>query len=181
MEFSVETNQDRDSVGMDRLRSGFLSRAAIYATVILGAGAALASAAEAKIVPGRSIDRVALGSTGARVQGVLGKPLVSRRFGKETVLSYGKPFLGSLSLIHHQVQGMTTLSKTQRTNQGIGPGSSFAATTAAYPQATCSVGPSGPNSASCVLDSEFNGRATVTNFEFFDTALGVRQVDIDFK
>ncbi len=170
-----------------RFRAGLLARAAIYATAALAAGGALVSTAEArpaklKIVPGHSIGGVKLGERGKQVQHELGKPTSTDQYGKIAVWRYARqPLFGVLSLEHGKVTGVDTYSKRQKTNKGIGPGSSFAATTRKYPGAKCEGSAIGDNAQVCVIDSKIGRRKVETIFLFSDQSKPMQEVDIDFK
>jgi hypothetical protein len=138
----------------------------------LSIGAVASPPAQAKIIVGKGAAGVQLGFTKAQVINVLGKPLRK----EPGFWAYAKPCLCTLDWRHQRVRSIDTLSKTQRTNKGIGPGSSLKATTAAYPEAKC-FHPEvfGETSRKCVVRSP-NGARTV--FAFFEEDLPMRDVEI---
>lgn len=171
-----------DRVGIfDRFGADSLARVAVAVALGFSACALVAPMAGAAIVPGQGVAGVKLGDSEGKVRGRLGKPFAVDHYHGVTVLRYGKPFLGTLSLKHHEVDGILTVSKNQKTDKGVGPGSSYAQTTSAYPEASCSEGTWGPDSSTCVLKSEYKGRAVETDFVFYDVSLPMREVDLAFK
>lgn len=144
------------------------------------AGSGLVPAASANIVIGQSIDGIKLGETQAQVQQQLGPPGYKEP-GNENVWGYPTTFEGRIGFdttLH--VGGMWTLSQKQKTNKGIGPGSSLAKLRKAYPQVKCATGPFGPKSLICTLKSKYEGRVVETTFPLFTRAMGVREVNISF-
>lgn len=143
--------------------------------LVLGGVGALAPAASASIVVGRSIDGVKLGDSQARVRQVLGKPASTAQG-----WDYLKGLEGRVSFdAHGHVRGIWTGSPKQKTSRGIGVGSSLAKLKRAYPHIRCTTGPFGPQSLVCVIRSRLHGRKVETSFPFFTQALGVREVDLD--
>ena len=143
----------------------------------------LASIAQAKIVIGQSVAGVKLGDSQAQVQQQLGTPAYTMPEPKNGI-QWGFPavFMGRVSFdatLH--VRGMWTASKRQKTNKGIGPGSSLAQVRKAYPKIKCMTGPFGPKSLICVLKSKYQGRTVETAFPFFYRTAGAREVDIGFS
>ena len=164
--------------------SNFLAKAAVCATAALAAAGTLASTAEARpaqlrIIPGRSIGGVKLGERAKDVKRELGKPNYVNHVGKTVVWFFSQqPFRGPVALKHGKVDTMGTYSKRQRTNRGIGPGSSYAATTRKYPGAKCDSSPIGPNAEVCVIEGKIGHRKTNTSFIFADTSKPMQEVDM---
>lgn len=150
----------------------------LTSTAILAA----AASAQATIIVGQSIDGVKLGESEAQVISTLGVPTYKMP-GREGESSWGYPktLEGRIGFDKQlQVDGMWTISRHQKTNKGIGPGSSLAQVKKAYPKVKCSTGPFGPKSLICTLKSKLGGRAVETAFPFYTRAMGVREVDIGF-
>lgn len=131
--------------------------------------------AGAEIVVGQGAAGVNLGDSKQQVLSTLGKPFRS----EPTFVIFPKPCLCTVSFKNHKAASIDVLSKSQRTDQGVGPGTSYEKTTAAYPEAHC-YHPSiyGETSRLCVLRSEYKGRSVKTVFAFFEQDLGVRDVEI---
>lgn len=145
------------------------------------AGSGLVPAASATVVIGQSIDGIKLGETQAQVQVQLGPPVYKEEVHGESVWGFPTTFEGRITFdTTLQVKAMWTISKQQKTNKGIGPGSSLAKLRKAYPQVKCATGPFGPKSLFCTLKSKDNGRVVETAFPFYTRALGIREVDINF-
>jgi hypothetical protein len=134
-----------------------------------------AQPAQAQIEVGQGMAGVSLGDSKGKVRAALGKPF--RAVGETWF--FGKPCLCTARFKKAKAASLDTLSKTERTSAGIGPGSSFEETTAAYPEAVC-YHPKvyGPTSEYCVLRSTFKSRNVKTVFAFFEKDLGVRDVEI---
>lgn len=160
---------------------GFARRGALLATLAAVAIPVIAApAAQAKIVVGKSIDGISFGYTEGMVEHALGAPTYKTPEGENSSWGYPKTLEGRIGFDHiGQVTGMWTGSKHQKTNKGIGPGSSLARTRKAYPHAKCSAGPFGPKSAVCVIKSHFPGRTVETTFVFFTRKAPMREVNID--
>jgi hypothetical protein len=145
---------------------------------------AAAPVASANIVVGQSIASVKLGDSQSQVKAVLGSPTLEQPpdYQGNVEWNYAKPpLLGAMSFATNgEMIGFWTSSKQQKTNKGIGPGSSLAQVRRAYPKTKCSVGPFGPKSLICVLKSKYNGRVVETAFPFYTRSMGAREVDIDF-
>jgi hypothetical protein len=137
-----------------------------------GIGTAVASA---EIVVGKGADGIDLGETKSAVISSHGKPFSTR--GKSLV--FGPPCLCTVTLGGSVVRSIDVLSKTQKTDKGIGAGSTYAATTAAYPEARC-FHPNlfGDQSRQCVLRTVDDGRKVKTIFSFFEKTLPLRDVEI---
>lgn len=155
------------------------ARALLFSAVLIGLlMSSYAQAAQAQIEIGRGLGGVSLGDSKGKVRAALGKPL--RTVGESWF--FGKPCLCTASFRKAKVASLDTLSKTERTGEGIGPGSSFAQTTAAYPEVGC-YHPKvyGPTSRLCVLKSSFKGREVKTIFAFFEKDLPMRDVEIRWR
>jgi hypothetical protein len=129
-------------------------------------------------VVGEGVAGVRLGDSKQRVLSTLGKPFRS----EPTFLVFPKPCLCTVDFKDHGVTSIDVLSKSQRTDRGVGPGTSYEKTTAAYPEAHC-YHPSiyGETSRLCVLRSEYKGRSVKTVFAFFEQDLGVRDVEVRWR
>jgi hypothetical protein len=168
-----------DALPTPRVLAAGLSAGALA----LGLMPAGAEAKAAAIVPGQSVDGVTIGESQAQVEKKLGaRPNPNQpSTNGATNLFYPSPFDGSVSLLESKVAGITTYSKHFKTSKGVGVGSSVAAVEKAYPEAKCKVGPTGPGSKECALDSVYVGQATVTTFVIQKQSQGVEEVDIDLK
>ena len=135
------------------------------------------TSAEARIVVGQGAAGVHLGDSKSRVINLLGKPLRS----EPTFLVFEKPCLCSVNFKRAQVSAIDVFSKSQRTSKGIGVGTSYEETTAAYPEANC-YHPAvyGKTSRYCVIKSQYKGRVVKTVFAFFEQDLGVRDIEVRF-
>jgi hypothetical protein len=101
-----------------------------------------AAATEATIYPGVGIGNVKLGMTKAQVERFLGKPdLVNAREGAYT--EYAWSFATwSVGFIHGRAVQVATTLTSQRTPDGVGPGSSWQKLVTSYPHSVCT-----PNSS----------------------------------
>src|SRR6188472_1313049 len=92
---------------------------------------------------------------------------------------FSKPCLCSTTFRSAKVASIDTFSKSERTSEGVGPGSTFEQTTSAYPEANC-YHPKiyGPASQLCIVQSSYKGRAAKTIFAFFEKDLPMRDVEI---
>lgn len=137
-----------------------------------------AQSARAEIQVGQGMAGISLGDSKGKVRAALGKPF--RTVGETWF--FGKPCLCTARFKKAKAASLDTLAKTERTSAGIGPGSSFEETLAAYPEAAC-YHPKvyGPTSQLCVLRSAFKGRNVKTVFAFFEKDLGVRDVEIRWR
>jgi hypothetical protein len=132
-----------------------------------------------RIVLGQSIAGVKLGESEAQVTATLGAPAYKMPEGQNTSWGYPKGLEGRIGFDHSaHVNSMWTLSRHQKTNKGIGPGSSLKQLRKAYPAVKCATGPFGPTSLICVLKSRHGGRTVETTFPFFTRSAGVREVEI---
>jgi hypothetical protein len=95
-----------------------------------------------------------------------------------SVWDYNAP-LTEINFKDGMVKDITDYSKSQRTNKGIGPGSSYGATKAAYPKAKCGEGTFGPQARTCTLYRNFGGYKVQTDFVFYKRSLLMREVDIE--
>jgi hypothetical protein len=154
------------------------------AVIGLLAGSGLVPAASATIVLGQSIAGVKLGESQTQVKAQLGSPTLEQAPDQQGNVewNYAKPpLMGAATFAANgQLIGIWTISKQQKTPQGIGVGSSLAQVRKAYPKAKCSTGPFGPKSLICTLKSKFNGRTVETSFPFFTRSMGAREVGIGF-
>jgi hypothetical protein len=155
-----------------------------WAVISVLAVTALASSASASIVVGQSIAGIKLGASQAQVTAVLGAPTLQQAPDTKGSVEWNyakQPLLGAISFAAGgELDSMWTSSKRQKTNKGVGPGSSLVQVRKAYPKAKCSTGPFGPKSVICVLKSKANGRAVETSFLFFTRSVAAREVDIYF-
>lgn len=137
--------------------------------VLLLAGA---QSAQASIVIGKGAAGVQLGDSKAKVKQVLGEPFRE----EPTFWAFAKPCYCTIDWRGRFVRNIDTASKSQRTDKGIGVGSSLKATVAAYPEARC-YHPQvfGATSRKCVITSP-NGAKTA--FVFFEEDLPMRDVEI---
>jgi hypothetical protein len=134
-------------------------RAVAVAAAGLAAGGVAAGSADAAILLQHGIGGVRLGQTLAAVTAEKGPPVTIRKgsneFGRFTELRYRGltvSFQGGT-----RVTAVSTRSSAERTNRGIGVGSTKAALLAAHPQVTC------PDTFHCVVGKEEPGR-TVSSF-----------------
>jgi hypothetical protein len=137
----------------------------------------LAASASASIVIGQSIGGVKLGATPAQVKRALGPPLSDST---STDLLYPTHVGLRLTLKRGHVTGMLAISKQQKTNKGIGIGSSRAALKAAYPSASCLEGPYGPSSLYCAVTARFHGRKSYTSFLSATPTSGVTEIELGY-
>jgi hypothetical protein len=94
-----------------------------------------APAAQAKILLGQSIDGIKLGEREAQVTARLGAPSFKMPNSEGASWGYPKGLEGRIGFDHSgRVNGMWTASRHQKTNKGIGPGSSLVQLHKAYPQ-----------------------------------------------
>jgi hypothetical protein len=120
------------------------------------------ASAYARISPGEGIGPVHLGERMARVRATLGKP--DRVHAPRWI--YRAPLKGAIAFSHgRRAVSISTSSRRQRTNQGIGPGSTFKATKNAYPKAKCHRSPV-KKRAFCTLVSRRHHRTFKTDFSF---------------
>jgi hypothetical protein len=136
---------------------------------------AFTATADAAIVVGQGADGIDLGASKTSVLESHGKPFRTQG----STLFYGKPCLCVIVFGNTGARSIDILSKAQHTDKGIGVGSSYEATVAAYPEANCYHPPVyGETSRYCVIKSRFKGRLAKTVFAFFDKDLGVRDVEV---
>lgn len=140
----------------------------------------LAPSSQAGIVVGRNVGKFHLGYSKSKVRRTYGKPTSAHTYRHlgETVWDY-IPLLTGVTFKRGRLKGITTYSKRQRTNRGIGPGSSYAATKATYPKAKCREGTFGPEARTCTLYRKWRGHRVVTDFVFYKRSLPMREVDIE--
>lgn len=152
--------------------------AAVVALVLIAVAAfGLTARAEASIVLGQGAAGIHLGDSKSYVLKTLGEPFRT----EPTFLVFEKPCLCSVDLKHGQVSAIDVVGKGQRTSKGVGVGTSYGKTVAAYPEARCYHPPVyGEDSRYCVLKSKYKGRAVKTVFAFFEKDLGVRDIEVGF-
>ncbi len=132
-------------------------------SILVGATAATWTAADAsaKIVVGQGIAGVKLGESQTQVRRHLGKPA----YVQPPAWGYRNPLDGQVSLDYHRhVNDIWTTSRRQKTNRGIGPGSSVKAARRAYPNARCYQ--YGRSTGVCVLRTRNHQRVVETDFWF---------------
>lgn len=163
-----------------RFRRGGIGALSVIFVAILGICLVAASSSQAAIMVGQSVGKFRLGYSKAKVRRINGKPTTANTYPKygETVWRYNGQ-LATISFKHGKLNGIVTYSKAQRTSKGIGPGSSYAATTAAYPEAECDEGTFGPEARTCTLYTTFQGHKVRTDFVFYKEGLPMREVDIE--
>lgn len=134
-------------------------RAVAIATTAVVLGGAGAGSADAQILLQHGIGGVRLGQTSAKVTKVKGPPVSIvkgvNEFGRFMEFRYRGltvSFQGG-----DRVTAVSTRSRAERTNRGIGYGSTTAQLLARHPKATC------PDTLHCVVGVEEPGR-TVTSF-----------------
>lgn len=134
-------------------------------------------AAAGGIVVGEGAVGVHLGDSKRQVLGLLGKPVRV----EPTFLVFPKPCLCLVEFKGNKTTSIDVFSKSQQTDRGVGVGTSYEKTVAAYPEARC-YHPAvyGETSRYCVLKSKYKGRSVETVFAFFEQDLGVRDVEIRF-
>ena len=134
---------------------------AVPAAAALALLAAIPAAAQAKIVPGRSVAGVSLDDSAARVKQVLGAPERG-----SNVLNYRYIRRHGLGVyfIAGKVFEITVVRRPQATGKGIRVGSTRKALTKAHPRARCRAAVVGKNTVECRLKGKFKRRATETLF-----------------
>jgi hypothetical protein len=153
--------------------------------VVLSLGLlAFAPSALANIVIGQSVAGVKLGASEAQVTAVLGAPERKESAGSAypgVVNIYYPTSVGlHFTMTNGRVSGALIFSKKQKTNKGIGMGSSRAQLKRAYPKAKCLEGPYGPKSLYCAVLARFHGRRSFTSF-LFGTAKGdVTEIELGY-
>ena len=157
----------------------------VVASLLLGIGVlALAPSALASIVIGQSIAGVKLGDSEAQVTAVLGAPERKESAGAAypgVVNIYYPTSVGlHFTLTNGRVSGALIFSKKQKTNKGIGMGSSRAQLKRAYPKAKCAEGPYGPQSLYCAVLARFHGRKSFTSFLFGTAKGGVVEIELGY-
>jgi hypothetical protein len=154
---------------------------------VLGLLAGLMAAvpvANAKVILGQSIAGVKLGESQSQVTAQLGTPTLMQppATNGSVEWNYAKaPLFGAVTFAASgELIGLWTISKRQKTAQGVGVGSSLSQVKKAYPKVKCVTGPFGPKSLICTLKSKLGGRVVETDFPFFTRAMGAREVGISF-
>jgi hypothetical protein len=146
------------------------------------ASAAAVRPSKLSIVPGKSIAGVKLGDSEARVENVLGKPASTTTSHGSTLWDYSKQFLkGTLYFKHSEMEGIETFSKREKTNKGIGPGSSLAATQRKYPSAKCESPSFDPDGLMCVIAGKHDGHKVKTSFLFASPKKPMGAVELEVK
>lgn len=146
---------------------------ALAGAVAAGALLACAAGAEATIALQHGIGGVRLGWTAAQVQAAKGDPVVMRA-GRNEFGTFRQLVYRGLTVTMQggdRVTAVSTRSRAERTNRGVGVGSTRAALRAAHPAVRC------PDSFHCVVGREEPGR-TVT--AFLTRAGVVRQVTVGY-
>lgn len=116
------------------------TRMLVAAGVVVAAWCVTVGAAHGAIVVGRTIARVHLGDTRARVIHKLGKPSRVFHIDVVTILSFEQPAMEvTVEGSPARVKSMTTTDHKQHTRKGIHPGSARSAVRAAYPNVKCGV------------------------------------------
>lgn len=143
-----------------------------------------ASSALASIVIGQSVAGVKLGDTEAQMTAILGQPTSKESAGPAypgVVNIYYPTSVGlHFSMTNGRVNGALFFSKKQKTNKGIGMGSSRAQLKRAYPKAKCLEGPYGPQSLYCAVLARFHGRKSFTSFLFGTAKGGVVEMELGY-
>jgi hypothetical protein len=153
--------------------------------VLSSAGSMVAApAALANIVIGQSIAGVQLGASEAQMTAILGPPMSKESAGPlypGVVNIYYPTSVGlHFSMTNGRVSGALIFSKKQKTNKGIGMGSSRAQLKRAYPKAKCLEGPYGPKSLYCAVLARFHGRKSFTSFLFQTATGGVVEIELGY-
>jgi hypothetical protein len=152
--------------------------------VLSSAGSMVAApSALANIVIGQSIAGVKLGDTEAQVTAVLGPPTSKESDGPLYPGSVSVRYAAvgvNFTVINGRVSGALIFSKKQKTNKGIGMGSSHARMKRAYPKAKCAEGPYGPKSLYCAVLTRFHGRKSFTSFLFQTATGGVVEIELGY-
>jgi len=146
-------------------------RVGVGAAVFIFLASAPASAGAA-IIPGRGVAGLKLGASTAQVRAILGKPAtLQHNSGGEQNWLYDKNPVDWVTLVakgsRTTVEGIETSDKTQKTPQGVGPGSSMAALKKAYPHLTCKKGWLGVPFTSCWILTSVAAHRIPTNFVLF--------------
>jgi hypothetical protein len=145
---------------------------------------ATAPSALANIVIGQSIAGVKLGDTEAQMTAVLGPPESKESAGQAypgvVNVRYPTSVGVNFTLTNGRVSGALFFSKKQKTNKGIGMGSSRAQLKRAYPNAKCAEGPYGPKSLYCAVLTRFHGRKSFTSFLFGTAKGGVVEMEFGY-
>ncbi len=161
-----------------------ISVAAVLGLLSSAAIMAVAPIAEANIVIGQSVAGVKLGDSEAQVTAVLGPPASKENAGPlyPNVVNLVYPTSVGLhfTLTNGRVSGALFFSKKQKTNKGIGMGSSRSQLKRAYPKAKCSEGPYGPRSLYCAVLAHFHGRRSFTSFLFGTAKGGVVEMELGY-
>ncbi|MFI4990732.1 MAG: hypothetical protein ACHQHO_07450 [Solirubrobacterales bacterium] len=138
--------------------------------------AAAASTADARILIGQSVGGVQLGATKAQVDRTLGG--AGSLSGSERLWESARL---RVKFVHGNADQILSGSKRQKTESGVGVGSTSAQVRSAYPRATCQKGHEpGPLYLYCVVAGHFQGRATYTGFLSESPTGGVVEVELGF-
>lgn len=123
--------------------------------------AALPAAAQATIIPGKSVAGLKLGDTTAKVKKVLGKPEAgSNMLNYRYIRRHG---IGVYFVAGRALEIMVT-RRPQATKSGIRVGSTSKALKKAYPRAKCRPAVVGKDTVECRLSSRSKRRVTETVF-----------------
>ena len=144
-----------------------------------------ATAAAAKIFVGQGMAGVKLGDTPTRTRSVLGKPtqVLNRVKGEAEFYYYDNGKIASaaytmIQFINNRAVAVTTTSPKQKTDKGVGPGSSLSKVKRTYPAAACKTFPFG--AVQCDLHTRRHGRKVTTGFMFLSPKQGLHEVEIGY-
>ena len=137
----------------------------------------LAVPAQAEITPGVGIAGVKVEDTQAQVRALHGEPSSTGPSGENTAWHYSALSLTVIFRPAATAEHVLTLSPTERTATGVGPGSTVAEVQAAYPDITCQ---QFPDINDCYLLHADEGRTIRTAFlsDTGDPASLVHQVSV---
>jgi outer membrane protein assembly factor BamE (lipoprotein component of BamABCDE complex) len=166
----------------DRLPTPSAERTARLLGGTLALAAVLPGVAEGKIVIGQSIGGVKLGETQPQVQATLGQPS-----GVNTAGNQGSAWFYSTKEINVgfspglTVDSLVSFSPKQKTDKGIGAGSSLQAMRKAYPQAKCksTTVQFGPGSEQCTIKTRYQGKPVLTFLNFLKPK-AASEIDVEF-
>lgn len=142
-------------------------RIAACVAACITAGGVLAAVAEAKIVVGISIASVKLGDNTAHVNAALGKPDFISASTWYYFPHHAKSgnALYSVFFSHGHAALVLTSSTKERTDRGVGPGSSLSKVKGKYPKAGCETNPF-TRAVDCLIHTRNHGRKVTTDFGF---------------
>jgi hypothetical protein len=137
-----------------------MKRWTVAATLAVSMAILLPTSVAAQIKPGRGVAGVAIGDGTGDVRHRLGRPSRVR----PPAWVYGLPLRGEVEFDHRRrVKSIWTSSPRQRTQKGIGPGSSLQAARRAYPRLRCH---SKHKFKRCTLRRHRHDRVVATDFLF---------------